>query len=271
MANETYGREDESVVLNFLFLIKKYILFIVIAVFAACAVGFAYAKLRTPDYYTSEKLSYNVTSDSTGSDSKAVNAMIAYVDTVVDFCMTGIVYDRANAIYHDYRYNRRTLDQLDEFLAQVEEENLFADNNGDYASVINKNTATAKKFSKDDLINIEISVQNSSAETAKILTRVYACAIRLEAKNAFGEGFTTNIGEGIVKGSGISGITATKDTSTLKILLIVGVIGVVLSLGVAYLLYITDRSVSTGEELTRITGVPLLSVIRNKEMKRNER
>ena len=271
MANETYERENESVVLNFLFLIKKYILFIVIAVFAACAVGYGYAKLRTPNYYATEKLSYNVTSDSTGSDSKAVNAMIAYVDTVVDFCMTGIVYDRANAIYHDYRYNRRTLDQLDEFLAQVEEENLFADNNGGYASLINENTASAKKYSKDDLINLEISVQNSSAETAKILTRVYACAIRLEAKNAFGEGFTTNIGEGIVKGSGISGITATKDTSTLKILLIVGVIGVVLSLGVAYLLYITDRSVSTGEELTRITGVPLLSVIRNKEMKRNER
>ena len=271
MANETYERENESVVLNFLFLIKKYILFIVIAVFAACAVGYGYAKLRTPNYYATEKLSYNVTSDSTGSDSKAVNAMIAYVDTVVDFCMTGIVYDRANAIYHDYRYNRRTLDQLDEFLAQVEEENLFADNNGGYASLINENTASAKKYSKDDLINLEISVQNSSAETAKILTRVYACAIRLEAKNAFGEGFTTNIGEGIVKGSGISGITATKDTSTLKILLIAGVIGVVLSLGVAYLFYVTDRSVSTGEELTRITGVPLLSVIRNKEMKRNER
>lgn len=271
MANETYERENESVVLNFLFLIKKYILFIVIAVFAACAVGYGYAKLRTPNYYATEKLSYNVTSDSTGSDSKAVNAMIAYVDTVVDFCVTGIVYDRANAIYHDYRYNRRTLDQLDEFLAQVEEENLFADNNGGYASLINENTASAKKYSKDDLINLEISVQNSSAETAKILTRVYACAIRLEAKNAFGEGFTTNIGEGIVKGSGISGITATKDTSTLKILLIAGVIGVVLSLGVAYLLYVTDRSVSTGEELTRITGVPLLSVIRNKEMKRNER
>ena len=271
MANETYGREDESVVLNFLFLIKKYILFIVIAVFAACAVGFAYAKLRTPDYYTSEKLSYNVTSDSTGSDYKAVNAMIAYVDTVVDFCMTGIVFDRANAIYHDYRYNRRTVDKLDEFLEEVEEENRFADNNGDYASVINKNTATAKKFSKDDLINIEISVQNSSAETAKILTRIYACAIRLEAKNAFGEGFTTNIGEGIVKGSGISGIPATKDTSTLKILLISGIIGLVLSLGVAYLLYVTDRTLSTGEELTRITGVPLLSVIRNREVKRNER
>ena len=271
MANETYERENESVVLNFLFLIKKYILFIVIAVFAACAVGYGYAKLRTPNYYATEKLSYNVTSDSTGSDSKAVNAMIAYVDTVVDFCMTGIVYDRANAIYHDYRYNRRTPDQLHEFLAQVEEENLFADNNGGYASLINENTASAKKYSKDDLINLEISVQNSSAETAKILTRVYACAIRLEAKNAFGEGFTTNIGEGIVKGSGISGITATKDTSTLKILLIAGVIGVVLSLGVAYLLYVTDRSVSTGEELTRITGVPLLSVIRNKEMKRNER
>ncbi|MGN1062555.1 MAG: hypothetical protein ACI4RO_05430 [Candidatus Scatosoma sp.] len=271
MANETYERENESVVLNFLFLIKKYILFIVIAVFAACAVGYGYAKLRTPNYYAKEKLSYTVTSDSAGYDVKAVNAMIAYVDTVVDFCMTGIVYDRANAIYHDYRYNRRTLDQLDEFLAQVEEENLFADNNGGYASLINENTASAKKYSKDDMINIEISVQNSSAETAKILTRVYACAIRLEAKNAFGEGFTTNIGEGIVKGSGISGITATKDTSTLKILLIAGVIGVVLSLGVAYLLYVTDRSVSTGEELTRITGVPLLSVIRNKEMKRNER
>ena len=57
----------------------------------------------------------------------------------------------------------------------------------------------------------------------------------------------------------------TKDVSTTKILLISGIMGLVLSFIIIYLLYVTDTTVTSPEELNKISGVNLLSSIEDQE------
>lgn len=126
-----------------------------------------------------------------------------------------------------------------------------------------------KGLGKNDMVNIKISVENVSPEKAKILVRIYALAIKLQVKNAFGTSITTNVSENLPADSGTRFIEAVKDISTFKILIIAGLLGLVLAAAVSYLLFIADTTVRNAEELARITGASLLSSIENIEEKVN--
>lgn len=275
MAEEyvTENENGESFV-NIWLILKRYALFIIITAFVFCCAGFAYSRFRTPTYTASETLSYNVSDNDAGVgyDSKAVNSMIAYFDTVIDFCKTGKVLDRANAYYAEYLTRRIDGEQnIDKFIkAKESEEYVFnAEEQAKYATPINSDTVTVKGLGKNDMINIKISVENVSPEKAKILVRIYALAIKLQAKNAFGTSITTNVSENLPADSGTRFIEAAKDISTFKILIIAGLLGLVLAAAVSYLLFIADTTVRNAEELARITGASLLSSIENIEEKVN--
>lgn len=273
---EEYVNENENgeTSVNILFVLKRYALFIVITAFVFCCAGFAYSRFRTPTYTASETLSYTVSDNDAGVgyDTKAVNSMIAYFDTVIDFCKTGKVFDRANAYYAEYLTRRIDGEQnIDKFIkAKESEEYVYnAEEQSKYASLINSGTVTVKGLGQDDIVNIKISVENVSPEKAKILVRIYALAIKLQAKNAFGTSITTNITENLPADSGTRFVEITKDISTLKILIIAGLAGLVFAAAISYLLYIADTTVKSSEELARITGASLLSSIENMEEKVN--
>ena len=273
MAEEyvTENENGESFV-NIWLILKRYALFIIITAFVFCCAGFAYSRFRTPTYTASEMLSYNLSGDDGKYEIKDVNSTIAYFDTVIDFCKTGKVLDRANAYYAEYLTRRIDGEQnIDKFIkAKESEEYVFnAEEQAKYATPINSDTVTVKGLGQEDIANIKISVENVSPEKAKILVRIYALAIKLQAKNAFGTSITTNVSENLPADSGTRFIEIAKDISTFKILIIAGIVGLVFAAGVSYLLFIADTTVRSSEELARITGVSMLSSIENMEEKVN--
>lgn len=272
---EDYIAENENgeSSVNILFVLKKYALFIIITAIVFCCAGFAYSRLRTPKYTASETLVYNVTDNdaSAGYDAKAVNSMLAYYDTVIDFCKTGKVFDRANAYYAEYLTRRIDGEQnIDKFIKAKETEDYEFKEDPEISTPINSRTVTVKNLDPDDFVNIRISVENVSPEKAKILVRIYALAIKMQAKNAFGTTITTNVSENLPADSGTRFIETVKDISTIKILIIAGILGLVVAALVSFLLYIADSSVKSAEELSRITGTSLLSSIENLEGKVSE-
>ncbi len=266
MADNCYEEKNEGVTIDIFLLLRKYFALIVAVAIAACFVGFAFAKLRTPTYTAQETITYNVSSSSGYYDTSSVNTQMAYYETMIDFCKTGKVLDRANDYYADFLKFRTTDNKqdIDEFFNEKQNEEYVYDANNRPEAFISSDTVTVKNKDSDDNVNIVICVENVSDETAKKLVRIYAFAIKMEAKESFG-GINVNVTERIPDGSGIEFITVNKDLSTMKILIIFGIIGVVLGFAVACLLQITDTSVGNAEELYRITGVSLLSSIEKQE------
>lgn len=99
-----------------LYVLKKNILLILIITIALTAIGGVFAFLRKPDYVAEEQVLYSMGDRSdVPSD---INTMNAYKETIMDFCDTGVVVDRAN--YYFYLYAKDGY-QLDDFIAKVQQ------------------------------------------------------------------------------------------------------------------------------------------------------
>ena len=99
-----------------LYVLKKNILLILIVTIVVSAIGGVFATLRKPDYVAEEQVIYSMGDRSdVASD---INTMNAYKETIMDFCDTGVVVDRAN--YYFYLYAKDGY-QLENFIQQVQQ------------------------------------------------------------------------------------------------------------------------------------------------------
>ena len=256
--------------------IKKHIVVILSIIIAACVIGFIFAKVRTVNYIASENLVYNIEKKyedgTTRSDTTSVNVSRSYFDTLLDFCKTGKVYDRAN--YYFSEYKKANIQNLDAFIEQCKAEDFEYDTEKITVTPLNDGAVSAKKIDDDDKINFKVTVKNTSIHDAKVLTRLLVLSVQREFNNAISENkyvegsgasekiytYNINIQENI-SGDGVSGIAVSKDMSTVKILLISGIIGVLLALIVVYILQITYNKLTSEKELNKITNAPLLANI----------
>jgi uncharacterized protein involved in exopolysaccharide biosynthesis len=81
---------------------KRYIVLMLAIVVAALAVGFIYANTVKPDYTATEKVAYKAQNELQSTTQNNINAMNAFIGTIVDFCDEGVVVDRANYYYSRY-------------------------------------------------------------------------------------------------------------------------------------------------------------------------
>ena len=99
--------------------LKKNILLILIITIVVTAIGGVYATLRKPEYIAEEQVLYSMGDRSdVPSD---INTMNAYKETIMDFCDTGVVVDRAN--YYFFQYIKEYVDKgynLDQFIQEVQ-------------------------------------------------------------------------------------------------------------------------------------------------------
>ena len=103
------GKKEGLDLKSFFEILRRYIVVIICVVAASAAVGTAAAYLRKPSYTASELVNYVAIIEGDTTATKNNSAMTTYLATVVDFCDTGIVVDRANYYYEKY---------LDEYAAQ---------------------------------------------------------------------------------------------------------------------------------------------------------
>ena len=103
---------------DFIYLIKRYFFLILAVIILATAGGVGYAYTRKPEYIASSKVAFQArTANDSSITTSDVNVMLGYIDTVVDFCDEGVVIDRANYYYIQWRNGKESgkYDNLGEF------------------------------------------------------------------------------------------------------------------------------------------------------------
>lgn len=103
-----------EIIINF----RRSIILMLVVVFLSLGTGFAYAKLRKPEYIAEEQVLFSM-GDGTFIQAE-INAMHAYRDTVVDFCDNGVVLDRANYYYSNFLALKGGDYSLDQYIESIE-------------------------------------------------------------------------------------------------------------------------------------------------------
>lgn len=256
---DNYNETDGGISIADIFaLVKRYCVVMLAIIVAACAAGFVFSKLRTPKYTATATLTYNVSIENSKNTTAEASAQLAYYETMKEFCTAGIVMDRANYYFEKYLKSAEYINgDLNGFIEKTKTES----NNYDYKKiktvVFSTDNVSVKSASSASMSNFVLSVTSTSEDDVTPMLRLYSLAVNVEAKSVI-DGYIQEISE--------SGITAPqKDMSTLKLLIISGIVGVCLACVAVYLLWVTDKTVRDEGELDKITGVHLLSKIANAE------
>ncbi len=121
MDNEQVNQESflrnllGELIVNF----KRSIILMIAILIASLGVGYTYASLREPEYIAEEQIIFSM-GDGTYIQSE-INAMYAHHPTVLDFCDSGVVIDRANFYYQYYLQRKSDSDYtLDKFITDIQ-------------------------------------------------------------------------------------------------------------------------------------------------------
>ena len=268
MENSTNQRANGSIFGEILFRLKENLLLIFLIVVLSVGAGAVYFKLQKPVYTGSEMLNYMAyyeDAKDTDNASSAMNLMSVYIDTMVDFCTTGVVLDRAEYYYTEYLKSNM---DIEDFIVEAK--------NGTYNGNYNPSTMAGRVYFNSSnvsssLLNhgnemiesyiIVINVSGESEEMAKELTRFFAVAIDQECRDFF-QGVKTYTYE-LVKNT--DGVSITSGKSLIKTFAIFALIGLVLAGLVVYLKVILDNTVKDKEEVEMLTGVGVLAYIEKQE------
>ena len=265
--------KNESVIIRnnvfreIMFRLKENLILILIIVLLAGATGVVYHKLKKPVYTASEMVNYMAYYDDVKDDPTAANAMSlmsVYVHTVVDFCTSGVVLDRAEYYFSEYVKSGK---DIETFVSELKSGKYNAYNPSEItkrqyfnASNVSSSLLTHGDDTEESYI-IVISVDNLDPVTAKEMVRIFAFAIDQEGRDYF-EGIDTYIYELIKDTDGVS--VSTSD-SLIKNVVIFIVLGVVLAGMIVYLKALLDNTVKDKEEIESLTGVSVIAYIEKQE------
>ncbi|MBR5900034.1 MAG: hypothetical protein IKZ38_01425 [Clostridia bacterium] len=164
MEQETVKKETvEHNVLTEIFInLKRSVLLVLTIIIAVLGIGYAYARLREPEYIAEEQVIFSM-GDGTYIQSE-INAMYAHHPTVLDFVDSGVVVDRAN-FYYEYFLSKKTSGDytVDRFVADVS----FAE------EIINvceqeKSITLLRQQKIKDLENIDSSIAENTYKQTRI-------------------------------------------------------------------------------------------------------
>ena len=257
-------RRNGFVLKKILFLLKKYYIVVLAVIIAAIAVGAAVAFLRKPVYTAKEPVKYYVKVDGGAYATTNNTAMTAYFATVVDFCDTGVVVDRAN--YYYSRYTAIAVNDLDKFIEEVRAGNdgySEGDPHSRAEKYINAGSIKTEYDKETNIYTFTVSLKDDSAEGARAKLRLLVLAYDIEIRNYF-IGMETFITELV---DSTEDVVVTTDISKKNIILISAVLGVVLAVAAVYLVYALDNSVSEKEDLEYVTGTKVIGYIMDQEVR----
>ena len=265
------------------FLIKKYFILMFVIVFLSAGTGYVVAKMRTPVYSISETVNFKTMNGETNTTS-AINVQFAYAQTVIDFCKTGKVMDRANFYYNEFLNS--DYENVDDYIEAVKgrlldyvnpsnnyliescvDPNYSVDKLEGIRSYFNaSNVSSTTLDSKNTQTTFKITIKktaetdlNEDYEDIKARIKIYTMACDIEARDSFGDGNSYIIPINLDR--------MYSNVSKRQTTMYAGIIGVILAVAVVFVLYLLDATVKDSETLVRLTGTNVLAFIADQEVK----
>ena len=249
------------------FYVKRNLWLILVIVILSLSVGSAIYYLREPNYVAKEDVVYHANLSETKVHSNDPIITQSYFETVVDFCNSGCVIDRANFYYSKYLENESDYQSLDQFVERVKSATIGEDlyyevdkrvkNVYIYPSGISVQTLDSEKTENYEFI---VGYKDSDSKRAKEKVKILILAVEKEANAKTPAGkykyFSVKITIEDMKLIGVS-----TDWTLSSVLMISLFLGVVLSAIVVYAKESFNITIRDTDELERITGVNNLARI----------
>lgn len=270
-------KEDNGIsIVTILHAIKRNIWIIALVIILSIGVGFGYLLTVEPNYTATIKVAYKAENDLDSSTQNNINAMNAFVGTIVDFCDEGVVIDRANFYYNGYLNEKRH--EGDDYTVQDYVDAIKIKDTYDYSTpvlqaITAKNISSKYEIDEADSAKFSffLSYTDKDLEASANKIKILALAFDLETRE-------TIIIDNKEQGKYFAGITSeiidldlvgkpSSDVSKTRVLIISAAVGVIISLLVVYLIVICDKSLKDKDELEEIVGADLLSYIVKQEVK----
>ncbi|MBQ9734939.1 MAG: hypothetical protein IJV95_03660 [Clostridia bacterium] len=249
-----------------LYVLRRNLILMLVVVILVTAIGAVFAYVRKPDYTASVKISFQAeivdkTSPST-QITYDINAMRAYIDTVVDFVDEGVVVDRANYYYTRWLDEKAEGMKLNTFLSKVDEYAPYTEytevDDAYYSSGRVGVSTTVTENATQFVFSVRYADKNVDVAVEK--TQILAAAFSKEicSESASGNKYFSDLNIS-VKSLGLESVSM--DISKIMIIVIAFILGVFLAIAVAYIKNLLDNTVKSKEDLERTTGVKVLSAI----------
>ncbi len=263
------------------YVLKRNILLLLAVIFVFTIGGVLFANAQSPVYTARELVFFRAKSTETSSNSDVINIslMRAYVQTVTDFADEGVVIDRANYYYEEYKKSEFN-GNVDTYIAKVVEVVVVDDKTGETAPKPGADTydgqITANKYYSKSSIGIStgakaddgsapfsftVSYTDKTKTTSYEKVKILVLALRQEcieidgADKKYFPGVDVEIIDDGPQGS--PAINLSKNKTIMKFV----VSGIVVAIVAVFLRNLLDNTVKTKEELERIVGVDVLSII----------
>lgn len=265
-------KTSDSIIKDIWFAFKRNLVLVIALVLFCTACGIGYAFIKKPNYTATEEVVCMAEDTSNSNIVTNFNIMNAYINTIVDFCDEGVVIERANFYYIQYRNQYRnqsaqgSVTSLDEFIEDVRTEDPYVTNDNSPADkkyIVKENVSVSAKVetNQTDEYSFSISYTDPNLELALIKAKIYVLAFEREIgteKGTNGDRYFAGVKISIIS-LGNSGWSS--NVSKVKFTIIGFAIGVVVAALAVYVISVTDVSIKDKEELERITGVSVLANI----------
>ena len=103
-------------------ILKKHLIVLIAIILGFVGVGFAASFIDKPTYTVQELAFYKAKILESKDSPYDYTASKAYLDTVADFCRSGVVMNRANYYYEDYLQNKENYKDVDEYIKKIKDE-----------------------------------------------------------------------------------------------------------------------------------------------------
>lgn len=244
--------------------IKRRIVLVLAVILVFVAGGTMLAYVRKPLYTASESVTYKAGNDD------ASNYTSLYFKSVIEFCSSGCVVDRAN-FYYD-RFIKSSNISLSEFIKKASDaqsnssDPLYYDSAKriDVSYITNKNLSVKESSVDGVSYMLTISYTDASTSNAYNKLQILIGAIKDEVNISDSNGrkmyFPVKI---TIEDFGYKGASANWSKS--RVITIAAVIGIIVALLAVYIINLTDRTIKDKKEIERITGVSLIAFIEDQE------
>lgn len=263
---------------NIIMAIKNNLVMIILVVVLCAGCGLGYAFLKKPYYTATESVIYIATDEGMGEEDIAsdINIMRGFFDTVVDFCTTGVVVDRANFYYVNFmnELDKDPTLTLEEYIARfdVGEDpySTSSTNTIGQGYVLKENIETVVNNAKDSSDQFSFSIRYTdpnkvdAVNKVKLIVLAFNREIQSDGLEKQGKYFSGI--ENKIMSLGLNGVVSS--VSKMKYTVIGGIIGVLLSAAALYLTSVLDNTVKSKKTAEHLTGVNVLAVLDNEGGKR---
>ena len=281
--NKGFG---ESLIREILFAVKTNIILILVTILICAGCGFGVSYIRKPNYTASVKVSYRASNEQGNSTTaENINMMNAFINTVLDFCDEGVVVDRANYYYIQFKDKQRQSAEagqkytITDYIEEIKSDDdkysheNYTDKMRENPYIVKKNISLGGIKNDDAKENIQFSFevgykdQNTLDAVEKV--KLLVLAADREAKASFEVGGKEQMQyfDSVYVDIKDLGTLPISVPSNKRTIVLFGMIGVALALVAVYVKNLLDNTIKTKEDLERLTGVDLLASIDKVEEK----